>query len=159
MSCHFHFTGSLESVTLRFNTLTRRLHLPRIVFGSNPKTNLFDFYRQCTYFASKSRSAWITKLHLNETGIIIVFQAPGVVLKLQYHFARQDAYFDLRLKPHTAEEIWDAFSLNLYNNLNGPNERSWLFRRIRRYTPSWYAEYADTWLPSVYSPAQCRLVA
>ena len=152
MTLYFRYSSSLGESLNRFNVLTAGLGLPRIIAKPTEEQTLFDFYRQCTYFACQPTRFWVTKMHINEIGVIILFQAPGVVLKLHHHPVKQYSYLDLRLQPARAPRVWQLFSLNLYNHLENPRERGWLFRRLRRYPTPWYAQHCRTWLPSFCRP-------
>ena len=152
MSLYFRYSSSLAKSLDRFNVLTAGLGLPRIIRKPDEVQTLFDFYRQCTYFACQSHRPWVTKMHINEIGVIILFQAPGAVLKLHHHPVKQYSYLDFRIQPKQAFEVWTQFSLNLYNHTESGRERGWLFRRLRRYPTPWYTEHYRTWLPSFCRP-------
>ena len=155
MTVHFRYEGTLTQVLTRFNVLTACFGIPRIKLDSSQGPGLevlMNFYRQCTYFAVNPRRRWVTKMHINEIGIIVLFQLPGAVLKIHHHPEKQFSYLDLRIRPKQAELVWEAFSLNLFNDLRGARERGWLFRRLRRNPPDWYTPYRRDWLPSFYTP-------
>lgn len=149
---HYKIEGNLDRVLNLFNSITARLKLPKVKTFNSASLTIYEFYRACVYFNSHNNTTWTTKLHINEIGIIILFQKPGCVIKL--HHSSNGSYVDFRIKPILAPIEWGLITINLYNL--STRDRGWAMRNIRKHPTEWFQLY-DKWVPSYITNTYCRI--